>query len=143
MPYFEELIQTKTDGVAENIWGFINGIIHKTSRPVYDQRVIYQWFKKCYGLKFQSVLILDGFIACLFGPGPAKTHDANLLRESGLLDQLEEIMPHDGDSTIYTLYGDLAYAQSMYLIGGCRNGDVGTDEALYNHIMSSVRITVE
>ena len=62
---------------------------------------------------------------------------------TGLLDQLEEIMPPDGDSTIYTLYGDLAYAQSMYLIGGFHNADVGTDEALYNHIMSSVRITVE
>ena len=52
-------------------------------------------------------------------------------------------MPHDGDLTIYTLYGDLAYAQSIYLIGGFRNANVGTDEALYNWIMSSVRITVE
>ena len=60
-----------------------------------------------------------------------------------MLDQLEEIMPHDGDSTIYTLYGDLAYAQSMYWIGGFCNADVGTDEALYNRIMSAVRITVE
>ena len=31
----------------------------------------------------------------------------------------------------------------MYLIGGFHNADVGTDEALYNHIMSSMRITVE
>ena len=45
-----------------------------------------------------------------------------------MLDQLEEIMPPDGDSTVYTLYGDLA----MYLIGGFRNEDVGTDEVLYN-----------
>ena len=52
-------------------------------------------------------------------------------------------MAPDGDSTIYTLYGDLVYTQSMYLIGGFCNADVGTDEALYNHIMSSVRITVE
>ena len=52
-------------------------------------------------------------------------------------------MPNDGDSTIYTLYGDLAYAQSIYLICGFCNADVGTDEALYNQIMSSVRITVE
>ena len=29
------------------------------------------------------------------------------------------------------------------MIGGFRNADVGTDEALYNRIMSSVRITVE
>ena len=98
---------------------------------------------KCHGLKFQSVLVPDGSIACLYGPVPAKMHDAKLLRESGLLDQLEEIMPPDRDSTIYTLYGDLAYAQFMYLIGGFHNADVGTDEALHNCIMSSMRITVE
>ena len=109
----------------------------------YHQRVVYTQFKKCHGLKFQSVLVPDEFIACLFSPVPAKTHDARLLQESGLLDQLEEIMPHDGDLTIYTLYGNFTYAQSMYLIGGFRNADVGTDDALYNQIMLSVRITVE
>ena len=60
-----------------------------------------------------------------------------------MLDQLEEILPHEGDSTIYTLYGNLAYAQSIYLIGGFFNADAGKDEALYNQIMSSVRITVK
>ena len=88
-------------------------------------------------------MVPDGFIACLFGPVPAKTHDAKLLHESEFLDQLEEIMPPHGKSTIYTLYGDLAYAESMYLIGGFRNAAVGTDEALYNRIMSSMQITVE
>ena len=29
MPYFVELIQNKTDGVAENIWGFIDGTFAK------------------------------------------------------------------------------------------------------------------
>ena len=118
MPYFADLIRNKTDGVAENIWGFIDGTIRKTSRPLYHQRVVYTRFKKCHGLNFQSVMAPDGFIACLFGPVPAKTHDTKLLCESELLDQLEEIMLPLGDSTIYTLYGDLAYAQSMYLIGG-------------------------
>ena len=143
MPYFADLIRDKTDGVAENIWGFINGTIHKTSRPLYHQRVIYTRFKKCHGLKFQSVMVPDGFIACLFHPVPAKTHDATLLRESELLDQLEKIIPPLGNSTIYTLYGDLAYAQSMYLIGGFRNAAVGTDEPLYNCIMSSTRTSME
>ena len=31
----------------------------------------------------------------------------------------------------------------MYLISGFHNADIGTDEALYNRIMSSVRITAE
>ena len=106
-------------------------------------KVVYTCFKKCHGIKFQSVLVLDGSIACLYGPVPAKTHDEKLLQESGLLDQLEEIMSPDGDLSIYMLYGDLAYAQSMYLIGGFHNADVGIDEALYNRIMSSVRITVK
>ena len=83
-------------------------------------------------------MVPDRFIVCLFSPVPAKTHDAKLLHESELLDQLEEIMPPDGDSTIYTLYGDLAYAQSMYLIGGFRNAAIGMDKALYNCIMSSM-----
>ena len=61
-------------------------------------------------------MVPDGFIACLFGPVPAKTHDAKLLRESELLDQLKEVMPPDDDAIIYMLYGDLVYAQSMYLI---------------------------
>ena len=143
MPYFAEVIQNKTDAVAATIWGFIDGTIHKTTRPIYHQRVVYTWFKKCHGLKFQSGLVPDGFIACLFSPVPAETHDARLLRQCGLLDQLEKLMPHDGNLTIYTLYGDLAYAQSIYLIGGFCNANVGTDEELYNQIMSSVRIIVE
>ena len=79
MPYFAELIQNKTNGVAANIWGFIDGTIRKTSRPTYHHRVIYTWFKKCHGLKFQSVLVPNGFIACLFSPVPVRTHDARLL----------------------------------------------------------------
>ena len=52
--------------------------------------------QKCHGLKFQSVLFPDRFIACLLSPVAAKTHDARQLQDSGLLDQLEEIMPCDG-----------------------------------------------
>ena len=59
------------------------------SKPIYHQRVVYTRFKKCHGLKLQSLLVPDGFIACLFSPVPVKTHDARLLQENGLLDQLE------------------------------------------------------
>ena len=79
MQYLAELIQNKTDGVAANIWGFINGTIRKTTRLIYHQRVVYTWFKKCHSLKFQSVLDPNRFIACLFEPVPAKAHNARLL----------------------------------------------------------------
>ena len=45
MPYLVELIQNKTDGVAANIRGFINGTVHKTTRLIYHQRVVYTWLK--------------------------------------------------------------------------------------------------
>ena len=79
MPYYAQLISDKTGGVATDIWGFIDGTIRKTARPIYHQWTVYTRFKKCHGLKFQSILVPDGFIACLFGPVPAKTHDSRLL----------------------------------------------------------------
>ena len=35
MPYYAELISNKTGGVARDIWGFIDGTICKTARPIY------------------------------------------------------------------------------------------------------------
>ena len=52
-------------------------------------------------------------------------------------------MPLTPATTIYSLYRDLAYPQSVYLLGGFRNVEGGSDEALYNRLLSSVRITVE
>ena len=90
------------------------------------------------------ILVPDGYIACLYGPIPAKTHDAKLLRQSNLMEQLRTTMPDDNSNQpIYSLYGDLAYPQSPYLLGGYRNVVNGTDEAQFNRLMSSVRITVD
>ena len=44
---------------------------------------------------------------------------------------------------MYAMYGDLAYAQRIYLIGGFRKPTAGSNEALFNRQMSSVHITVE
>ena len=90
------------------------------------------------------MLAPDGYIACLFGPVPAKTHDVRLLCESNLTQQLRNVMPEDNSNgPIYNLYGDFVYLQSAYLLGRFRNVIVGTDEANFNRLMSSVCITVE
>ena len=65
MPYYAMLIQQKTEGLMDFIWGFIDGTIRRTARPLYHQRSIYTHFKKCHGIKFQSVTVLEGFIAFL------------------------------------------------------------------------------
>ena len=79
------------------------------------------------------VSVPDGYIACLYGPVPAKTHDAKLLHESNLMEQLCATMPDDNSNgPIYSLYGDLAYPQSPYLLGGYCNVANRTDEAQFN-----------
>ena len=87
MPYYGMVIQQKTEGLMNCIWGFIDGTIRRTARPLYHQRSIYTHFKKCHGIKFQSVTVLEGCIACLQGPWPSKTHDAHMLHDLGLIEK--------------------------------------------------------
>ena len=125
------------------IWGFIDGTIRRTAGPLYHQRSIYTHFKKCHGVKFQSATVPEGFIACLQGPWPSKTHDAHMLCDSGLIEKLEVNMPTNGNGMAYAMYGDLAYAQSIYLLCGFQKPPTGSIKALFNRQMSSVQITVE
>ena len=143
VPYYAMLIQQKTEGLMDCIWGFIDGTIRRRARLLYHQRTLYTRFKKCHGVKFQSVTVLEGFIACLQGPWPSKTCDAHMICDSGLIEKLEENMPANGNGVVYAMYSDLAYVQSTYLLGGFRKPPTGSNEALFNRAMSSIQITVE
>jgi hypothetical protein len=140
-PLYARLIHRKSNGAASNIWGFIDGTLRRTSRPSRFQRLHYSGHKRSHGIKFQSVVTPDGLIACLFGPVPGSRHDAFIIGESGLLDQLEELMPPG--NPVYTLYGDSAYAQMHLVLGGFRNPIPHTRQAEWNGQMSSVRESVE
>ena len=70
------LIKQKMEGLMDCVWGFIDGTIRRMARCLYHQRSIYTHFKKCHSVKFQSVTVPEGFIACLQGPWSPKTHDA-------------------------------------------------------------------
>ena len=60
------------------------------------------------------------------------------------MEQLHSAMPDDNSNgPIYSLHGDLVYPQSPYLLGGFRNVINGTDQAHFNRLLLSVRITVE
>ena len=104
-PRFElyaQKIRRKSRCEGIRIWGFIDGTLRKTCRPSRFQRLLYSGHKRVHGIKFQSVVTPDGFIALLFGPIPGNRHDSHMLRESELLDQLEELM-HDPADT-YSLF---------------------------------------
>lgn len=144
MEYYSRLISAKCHNLLGNIWGFIDGTIRKTCRPILYQQLLYTRYKRCHGIKFQSVVTPDGFIACLYGPYIGKRHDARIFRESGILEMLQDLMPADGaNGPVYALYGDLAYPQSIWLFGGFVNPARNSPQAIFNRHMSSARIAVE
>ena len=61
-----------------------------------------------------------------------------MLHDSELLEKLEVNMPRDGTGVVYAMYGDSAYTQSIYLLGGFQKPPAGSDEALFYRQMSSV-----
>jgi hypothetical protein len=66
-----------------------------------------------------------------------------MLSESEVLPQLRAAMPGGDGNQIYSMYGDPAYPQSAYLIGGVTGAADGSVEAAWNKTMSGARICVE
>ena len=139
--FYSRLIRNKAGLGILGVWGFIDGTLRKTCRPSRGQREFYSGHKRCHGIKLQSVVTPDGLIALLFGYIAGSRHDAFMLAQSGLIHDLRNIMPEG--SPIFALYGDTAYTQSTYLLGGFRYAQPGSNEAQWNTKMSRVREAVE
>ena len=84
----------------------------------------------------------NGLICNLFGPIEERRHDAFMLTESGLLEQLQERMNKpNGDP--YVLYGDPAYPIRNHMIAPFRAAQLSDDEKQFNKNTSAVRVCVE
>jgi len=90
-------------------------------------------------IEISSTAVPDGLIACLFGPMNGNQHDSFMLCISGILEQLQELMPLE-DSITYKIYGDPAYPKNNFFDSGYCNAAPGSAEAQYNAIMSASHI---
>lgn len=128
-----------------NVFGFIDGTVRPICRPTTGQRVCYNGHKRIHSIKFQSVVIPNGLIAHLYGPLEGRRHDIVLLRESGILQELEQMGP-DRENMSFALYGDPAYPVRADLLSPFptrRKRALSPDEQEFNRLMSSVRECVE
>ena len=130
-------------GLTETVWGFINGTLQKACCPSYFQKLMYSGHKRCHGIKFQSIVTPDGLFASMYGPVSGNRHDSFFLSTSGLLDKLQTFMPDLPGSDVFSLYGDPAYPQSIYIFGGYNNPLNGSTHAFWNTSMSTVCEVVE
>ncbi|XRB22835.1 DDE Tnp4 domain-containing protein [Pseudoscourfieldia marina] len=134
-----------------DIWAFIDGTLRPCARPsaalfpgMNIQMTCYSGHKRRHGLRYQAVTTPDGLIAHMFGPLPGRRHDLTLLRQSGLLEQLDGMyMPNE---QVFRMYGDPAYRPGAHIATGYpkqRNVPLGDLEYRFNRAMSSARICVE
>ena len=117
MPYYAEKLCNMCQ-LTETVWGLIDGRLQKTCCPSYFQKQTYSGHKDCHGIKFQSIATPDGLFAPMYGPVSGNRYASFLLSTSGLLDKLQTFMPDLPGSDVFSLYGDPAYPQSIYISGG-------------------------
>ncbi|XP_071944737.1 uncharacterized protein [Antedon mediterranea] len=125
----------------DNCWGFVDGTVRPICRPGEHQRIVYNGHKRVHSLKFQSVVTPNGLIANLFGPIEGCRHDAFMLRESNLLQQLERYAVRlNGDPLC--IYGDPAYPLRVHLQAPFK-GNLTQGQQDFNRSMSQARVSVE
>jgi hypothetical protein len=134
-------IEAKT-GLPLNVFGFIDGTLRPTARPSEMQRAAYNGHKRVHGLKFQAVNAPDGLIVHMDGPHIGRRHDARILRESGLIQKLENLQDIEEGLT-YRVYGDPAYSSNRYTLSPFRGANINDQEQAFNTTMSRVRESVE
>ena len=107
------------------------------------QKICFSGYTKEHDLKYSGVMSPCGVIICMYGPVPGSFHDARMLKESKLMEMMENSRawtPTPG--TGYHLYGDQAYKSTPQVIGPTRHNPTER-EAACNAAMKSLRISVE
>jgi DDE superfamily endonuclease len=85
----------------------------KTCHPIYNQKQAYSGHKRHHGMKFQSVTGPEGFSMSFNGPVTGCRHDSFMVYESGLLSELQRLLPNAD----FSIFRDPAYPNSPWLWG--------------------------
>lgn len=125
-----------------NCWGFIDGTARPICKPSVDQQKFFSGHKRFHCVKYQSVVCPDGIVASLLGPFHGNRHDAGILRESNLYEQLETKTKFS-DNNKFVLYGDPAYPIRELLLCPFSSRNISNPQAEFNKAMSSLRQGVE
>ena len=134
---------TSTEGCPlANCVGFIDGTVHPTCRPKYNQKEFYNGHKRTHAIKFQSLILPNGMIAHMYGPMAGNRHDAALLRESGILNQLN-LLGNGPNGNPLCIFGDQAYPNRPNLIVPFKGALLTRQQKNFNNAMKSFRICVE
>ena len=120
--------------------GYVDGTIRRVCRPIRKQRELYNGHKRVHCLKYQGTILPSGILTHVYGPFEGRRHDAALMRESGLQEQLQDLDLRAQDGVKLHLYGDTAYGLSEQIIVPFQGAQAQRE---FNKGMSSARESIE
>ena len=132
IPFLESYAQAveRQGSPLKNCFGFIDGTVRGICRPDTNQRVVYNGHKRVHGL---------------YGPVEGSRHDAGMLKDSGLLNDLSRV-GFNTRGEVLCLYGIQHYPLRPNLMRPYCRGDVPVltpEMEAFNTAMSSMRVSVE
>jgi DDE superfamily endonuclease len=123
---------------SQHCLGFIDGTLVEIARLM--QRDTHSGHKRRPRLKLQVSTTPDGMLFHVFGPFEGRRDDMHLYAESGIDDILGERLLIGGIQ--YHLNGDSGYTLRPYLITPFEGTALTTEDALFNKIISKVRVSI-
>lgn len=96
-------------------WGFIDGTLNATCRPIFDQEQFYSGHKQKHGYKYQSVVTPDGLVPSLIGPFIGRRGDWKMVELSGISEKLRAVNGGRRPAHALYLYGNPPIVQFMVL----------------------------
>ena len=124
------------------IAALIDGTLQKNARPVRNQRLVYNGWKRIHCLKYHFVITPDGIIIHVYGPVDGRRHDETIFKESGLSDLLAKYFWAPDGSPLF-VYGDPAYSVSKHVMAPFKGPAITPQQQTFNSAMSRVREPVE
>jgi hypothetical protein len=120
----------------------IDGTLRKNARPVHNQRVLFNGWKRIHCLKYHAILAPDGIVIHIYGPVEGRRHDETVFQQSGVTQILEKhFWTVDGRALF--IYGDPAYSVSAHVLAPYKGATVTAEQSAFNSAMSHCRETVE
>lgn len=137
-------------GGGSCFWGFIDGSLDATCRPVLDQQGVRSGHTSIqkHGYKYQTVVTPDGLVSSLMGPFIGLHGNWKMVESSGLEKQLRKVNGNRPPAAhaLYVYCLDPAFRSVYGITGPYRNypGRLRTPaEDQFNTIMSNLRKDVE
>lgn len=139
---FSDSIHQKCDAFMHCV-GFIDGTVLAISRPGDSsiQNAAYNGHKRKHALKYQTITLPNGLILHASGPLEGCRHDWALYVNSGVEEQMEEMMLFNGIQ--YFIHGDSGYSARAYLDVPFSGSNLTPAQKSANCATAAVRVTVE